>query len=172
MKKTLSKLVSLVLIGAMALSLAACGAGKKQVDPDDFEKKMEKVGFIVEEDDDEDAEESYVAYYLGEEEDSEEFVLITYYLFETNKDAKGCFDASYEDLKKEKDKGKLDGTTSKGSWKFTGEGEFNEDSALGEGEYYVVGIVAQKMVIIAYSAGDKASRKALDKALSELGYGD
>ena len=32
--------------------------------------------------------------------------------------------------------------------------------------------MGQKMVIIAYSAGDKASRKALDKALSELGYGD
>ncbi|MBR5975922.1 MAG: hypothetical protein IK020_12150 [Clostridiales bacterium] len=171
MKKTVEKLAALVMVGAMALSLAACGASKKQVEPKDFEKTLEKAGFIVEEDEDEDAEECRVAYY-SDEDNEEGWVILTYYLFKSSSDARSCFNASYDDLKEEKDKGKMDGTTSKNSWKFTGEGEFNSKSALGEGEYYVVGVVGQKMVIIGYATGDKASKKVLDKALSDLGYGD
>ncbi|MBO4688529.1 MAG: hypothetical protein J5636_08460 [Clostridiales bacterium] len=169
--KTLQKLVSVVLIGAMVLSLAACGAGKKQVEPKDFEKKLEKAGFTVDEEDDEDAKECRVAYYF-DEKNEDCWVILSYYLFESSSDARSCFNDSYDDLKKEKDKGRLDGDTSKNSWKFTGEGEFSDDSALGEGEFYVVGILAEKTVLIGYATGDKASKKALDKALSDLGYGD
>ena len=167
--KFLKKVAAIVLIAATVLSLTACGPTKKKVEPKDFKKKLEKKGFYVEEAEDEDAEENYYGIYYDEEDD-EVWVLIDYYLFDKASDAKSCFNASYDSMKKEKDKGKFDGETTKNTWKFTGDGEFTDDSKMGEGEYYIVGIVAEEMVIIAYSYGDKTSRKVLDDTLADLGY--
>ena len=52
--KTLKRLAALVLVGAMALSLAACGTSKKKVTAKEFKKIMKAADFDVAESEDED----------------------------------------------------------------------------------------------------------------------
>ena len=54
--KTLKRLAALVLVGAMALSLAACGTSKKKVTAKEFKKIMKAADFDVAESEDEDDE--------------------------------------------------------------------------------------------------------------------
>ncbi len=166
--KTLKKLTALLLVGAMTLSLAACGSSKKKVTSKEFKKIMKKADFTVTESSDDDADECFVA--TWEDEDGESFVYMTYYLFESKSDAKSCFNASYDELKEAKDDEEFEGDISKNSWKFTGEGEFTEGSEYEGTELYMVGILAEESMIIAMSTGDKAGKKALTNALSDLGY--
>ncbi|MBQ5966898.1 MAG: hypothetical protein IJL60_03875 [Clostridiales bacterium] len=46
--KTVKKMAAIVLVGAMALSMAACKKGGKKVSVDDFKKACEEVGLTVE----------------------------------------------------------------------------------------------------------------------------
>jgi|GEM_PF-1817865 hypothetical protein len=165
--KTLKRLTALVLVGAMALSLAACGASKKKVTVKEFKKILGKADFEVEEREDDDAEECWVAEYS---EDRDSGVSIYYYLFETKGDAKACFNASYDDLKAEEEDELFDGEIAKKSWYFTADGEFDKDSEIIEGEWYVVCVVAEESLLVCYSTSDKSSKKTLKKALSDLGY--
>ena len=80
--KTIKKLTAMLLVGAMALSLAACGgSSKKAVTSKEFKKTLEKADFSVEKSKDKDAEECYEAYYV--DEDGETYAYITYYKFES-----------------------------------------------------------------------------------------
>ena len=45
--KTVKKMAAIVLVGAMALSIAACKKGAKKVSADDFKKACEEVGLTV-----------------------------------------------------------------------------------------------------------------------------
>ena len=47
--KTVKKMAAIVLVGAMALSIAACKKGAKKVSADDFKKACEEVGLTVSE---------------------------------------------------------------------------------------------------------------------------
>ena len=169
--KTIKKLTAMLLVGAMALSLAACGgSSKKAVTSKEFKKTLEKADFTVEKSKDKDAEECYEAYYV--DEDGETYAYITYYKFESKKIAKECFSDSYDELKEEEDEELFDGDITKNSWKFTADGDFDEDSSIIEGEAYVVGVLAGDTVLICFSSADKAGKKVLNKALDSLGYGD
>lgn len=46
--KTVRKMAAIVLVGAMALSMAACKKSAKKVSADDFKKACEEVGLTVE----------------------------------------------------------------------------------------------------------------------------
>ncbi|MBO4650870.1 MAG: hypothetical protein IK109_06785 [Clostridiales bacterium] len=46
--KTVKKMAAIVLVGAMALSIAACKKSAKKVSVDDFKKACEEVGLTVE----------------------------------------------------------------------------------------------------------------------------
>ena len=170
--KTIKKLTAMLLVGAMALSLAACGgSSKKAVTSKEFKKTLEKADFTVEKSKDKDAEECYDAYY--EDEDGESYAYITYYKFESKKMAKECFSDSYDELKELEEDELFDGDITKNSWKFTAEGEFDEDSGIAYGEEaYAVGVLAGDTVLICFSSADKAGKKVLNKALDSLGYGD
>ncbi|MBQ5968291.1 MAG: hypothetical protein IJL60_11025 [Clostridiales bacterium] len=169
--KTIKKLTAMLLVGAMALSLAACGgSSKKAVTSKEFKKTLEKADFTVEKGKDKDAEECYEASYV--DEDGESYAYITYYKFESKKIAKECFSDSYDELKEEEDEELFDGDITKNSWKFTADGDFDEDSSIIEGEAYVVGVLAGDTVLICFSSADKAGKKVLNKALDSLGYGD
>ena len=168
--KTMKKLTALLLVGAMALSLAACGSSKKAVTAKEFKKTLEKADFSVEKSKDKDADECYVAMYA--DYDSDTYAYITYYKFESKSMAKDCFNDSYDELKELEEDELFDGEISKNSWKFTAEGEFDEDSGIELEEAYAVGVLAEDTVLICFSGSDKASKKVLNKALDSLGYGD
>lgn len=166
--KKLMKLTSLIMVGAIALSLAACGTSKKKVTAKEFKKILGKADFEVEQREDEDEEEEYwVANYS---EDSDSGVSIYYYLFETKGDAKASFNASYDDIIAEQDDEIFDGDIEKKSWYFTADGEFDKDSEIIEGEWYITCVVAEESLLVCYSTRDKSSKKVLKKALSDLGY--
>lgn len=170
--KTIKKLTAMLLVGAMALSLAACGgSSKKAVTSKEFKKALEKADFTVQKSKDKDADECYEAFYM--DEDGESYAYITYYKFESKSLAKECFSDSYDELKELEDDELFDGEITKNSWKFTAEGEFDEDSGIANGEEaYAVGVLAGDTVLICFSSADKAGKKVLNKALDSLGYGD
>ena len=165
--KTLKRLTALALVGAMALSLAACGSSKKKVTVKEFKKILGKADFEVEESEDEDAEECWDAKYV--EDDSG--VEIVYYLFESKGNAKACFNTSYDDLNEELDEDLFDGEVEKKSWYFTADGEFDKDSEILPGdERYIVCVVAEETLLVCYATPDKSAKKVLKNALSDLGY--
>lgn len=169
--KTIKKLTALLLVGAMALSLAACGSSKKAVTSKEFKKTLEKTDFTVQKSKDKDADECYEAFYT--DDDGESYAYITYYKFESKSMAKDCFSDSYDELKELEEDELFDGEITKNSWKFTAEGEFDEDSGIANGEEaYAVGVLAEDTVLICFSSADKAGKKVLNKALDSLGYGD
>ena len=169
--KTIKRMTALLLVGAMALSLAACGSSKKAVTSKEFKKTLEKADFTVQKSKDKDADECYEAFYTDDDEES--YAYITYYKFESKKLAKECFSDSYDELKELEEDELFDGEITKNSWKFTAEGEFDEDSGIANGEEaYAVGVLAEDTVLICFSSADKASKKVLNKALDSLGYGD
>lgn len=169
--KTIKKLTALLLVGAMALSLAACGSSKKAVTSKEFKKTLEKADFTVQKSKDKDADECYEAFYT--DDDGESYAYITYYKFESKSMAKDCFSDSYDELKDLEEEELFDGEITKNSWKFTAEGEFDEDSGIANGEEaYAVGVLAEDTVLICFSSADKAGKKVLNKALDSLGYGD
>ena len=63
--KTLKRLTALALVGAMALSLAACGSSKKKVTVKEFKKILGKADFEVEESEDEDADGYPLDFFIG-----------------------------------------------------------------------------------------------------------
>ena len=169
--KTIKRMTALLLVGAMALSLAACGSSKKAVTSKEFKKTLEKADFTVQKSKDKDADECYEAFYT--DDDGESYAYITYYKFESKSMAKDCFSDSYDELKDLEEDELFDGEITKNSWKFTAEGEFDEDSGIANGEEaYAVGVLAEDTVLICFSSADKAGKKVLNKALDSLGYGD
>ena len=169
--KILKRLTAVILVGAMALSLTACGSGKKKVTAKEFKKIMKAADYEVEESEDEDADECWEAYYTDEDNNG---VDIVYYLFDSKGDAKACFNQSYDDLKAEYDDELFDGDIEKKSWYFTADGEFDEDSDIlgGQmaGKWYITCIVAEETLLVCYSSPDKACKKNLKNVLSDLGY--
>ncbi|MBP5417965.1 MAG: hypothetical protein J6Y58_10650 [Clostridiales bacterium] len=169
--KILKRLTAVILVGAMALSLTACGSGKKKVAPKEFKKIMKAADYDVEEGEDEDADECWEAYYTDEDNNG---VDIVYYLFESKGDAKACFNKSYDDLKEEYDDELFDGDIEKKSWYFTADGEFDQDSEIiggnMAGKWYITCIVAEETLLVCYSTPDKASKKNLKNVLADLGY--
>ncbi|MBO4651598.1 MAG: hypothetical protein IK109_04290 [Clostridiales bacterium] len=171
--KTIKKLTALLLVGAMALSLAACGgSSKKAITGKEFKKTLEKADFIVNKSKDKDADECYEAMYRDISSGKNTSVLISYYKFESKSMAKQCFNDTYTDLEELEEDELFDGEMSKNSWKFTAEGEFDEDSGVNFEEAYVVGIVAEDTVLICFSTTDKAGKKVLNKVLDSFGYGE
>lgn len=164
--KTLKKLTALLLVGAMAISMAACGSSKKKVTAKEFKKSLEKADFTVEEGDDDEADEMWEAIYR----DGDSYVYIDYYVFESKKMAKKCFSDSYEELKELEEDGDFEGDIEKNSWRFTGDGDFSEDTSFGERSMYVAGVVAEETVLICYASSDKTGKKVLKKALADFGY--
>ena len=130
--KTIKRMTALLLVGAMALSLAACGSSKKAVTSKEFKKTLEKADFTVQKSKDKDADECYEAFY--NDDDGESYAYITYYKFESKSMAKDCFSDSYDELKELEEDELFDGEITKNSWKFTAEGEFDEDSGIANGE--------------------------------------
>ncbi|MBO4928183.1 MAG: hypothetical protein J5379_08040 [Clostridiales bacterium] len=147
--KTVKKLVAVVLVSAMALSLAACGGSKKKIDSAKFKEVMEKEGFtVMETDADEGAKESCLAY------NEDMSVMLTYSLFEKKDDAKEWFDGMYDSAKEAKDAGEVDKLSKSG----------NKITASGDGEYIVI-VMAEEMIIL--GTGDE---KSVDSAIKALGY--
>ncbi len=164
--KTLKKLTALLLVGAMAISMAACGSSKKKVTAKEFKKSLEKADFVVEEGEDEDADEKWSAAY----HDGDSYVYIDYYVFESKKLAKKCFNDSYDELKEVDEDGDFEGDIEKNSWRFTGDGDFSEDTVFGERSMFVAGVLAEETVLICYSSSDKTGKKVLKKVLADFGY--
>ena len=135
--KTVKKLVAVVLVGAMALSLAACGSKAKKISADDFKSKLEKEGFTVMDTgaSDEGVKSSMMAY------NEDMSVIVNYNIFESKDDAKKYFD----DMKSSAEEAKKDGSIEKlstSSSKITADG--------GDSGYIVV-VYAEDMIIMATS---------------------
>ena len=84
--KTVRKLAAIVLVGAMALSIAACKKGAKKVSADDFKKACEEVGLTVTEGSEEGLKQSIGA---KNEDDSLD---VSYMQAESTDDAKKGFE--------------------------------------------------------------------------------
>ncbi|MBQ6271594.1 MAG: hypothetical protein IJK65_07795 [Clostridiales bacterium] len=84
--KTVKKMAAIVLVGAMALSIAACKKGAKKVSADDFKKACEEVGLTVTEGSEEGLKQSIGA---KNEDDSLD---VAYMQAESTDDAKEGFE--------------------------------------------------------------------------------
>ena len=171
--KTLKRLAALVLVGAMALSLAACGTSKKKVTAKEFKKIMKAADFDVAESEDED-DETVKQVWEATYNDGDSGVYIVYYLFDSKGDAKASFSASYKDLEAEADDELFNGDVEKKSWYFTADGEFDEDSEIMggnmAGDWYITCVVAEETLLVCYSTPDKSAKKVMKNALADLGY--
>lgn len=85
--KTVKKMAAIVLVGAMALSIAACKKSAKKVSADDFKKACEEVGLTVTDLGASDgAKEQYEAV------NADQTIEATYVIAESKDDAKKGFD--------------------------------------------------------------------------------
>ena len=123
-------------------------------------------GFIVEESEDEDAQENWSAYQVDSKGN---IILISYYLFDSEELAKSCYDESYKELQQNQSSGSFDGYLTCGTWRFISEGTFYENSAIGEGEYRVLGLLSGKTVYIVIATKDESALETLAKGLYDLG---
>ncbi|MBO7564575.1 MAG: hypothetical protein J6T40_07000 [Clostridiales bacterium] len=152
--KTVKKLVSVVLIGAMALSMAACGGkGAKKVAPADFKSKLEAEGYTVVEATDENREEGVKTQFsaIGTS------VMISYSEYENKDDAKEFFDMTKDSAKKAKDDGEIDKLSTSSSRICA----TSEDS-------YIEFVYADDMIIMAMGGGENGKSDVAD-ALKILG---
>ena len=161
--KNLKKLVALVLVGAMSLSLVACG--EKKISAKEFKKALEKEDYEIDEMEDDDYEDYYWAY----DEDRE--VIAIYVTYEDKDDAKDDFDDLYEDVKDAKDDDEFEGTLKKTSNRITIKGEFDDNKKYGDSEMYMVVIRVDEMIITVMTDDtDKKAVKKVDEAIKALGY--
>ena len=149
--KTVKKMVAVVLVSAMALSLAACGKKLKKISADDFKSKLEGEGFMVMESEGEDGVKQEMMAY------SEGGVVITYSLYEKADEAKKAFDDMKDAAKEAKESGEID-SLSTSSNKLTAKSS----------DQYIVMINVDDMFIACMSSADSSSDA--DKALKALGF--
>ena len=152
--KTVKKLVSVVLIGAMALSMAACGSkGAKKVSPADFKSKLEAESYTVIEADEENREEGAKTQYsaIGSS------VMMSYAEYESKDAAKKIFDTAKDSAKAAKDAGEIDKLSTSSSRICA----TSEDS-------YIEFVYADDMVIMAMGGGENA-KSDVAAALKILG---
>lgn len=125
--------------------------------------KMESAGFEVELADDADAEENLVGSYMGA---NDTFVMIDYYRFAKESDAKKCFNDSYGELEDWIDDGSIENgkINSKTDTSFTAEGTLDGD------DLYVEGYISGDGVYLCYATRNSEGRSVLDKAVKELGF--
>lgn len=163
--KVMKKVSAMILVGAMALSMAACGDSAKKITGKEFKKAMQKADYEVEKSDYDDAEEEYVAY---NEEDS---IMVVYDLFESKSDAKSFFNDAYDSLKDAADDEEFDGDVEKKGNKITAKGTFEDSDEFADGDAYIVVVYAEEMAITAYARDNsKSTVKAVDKVIENLGY--
>ena len=151
--KTVKKLVAVVLVSAMALSLAACGKKMKKISSDDFKSKLEKEGFaLMENPESEDGiKESVMAY------NEDMSVMLTFSTYEKADEAKDTFNTMKDEAKKAKDNGEIDSLSTSS----------NKISAKSEDAYIVV-INVDEMFIYAVGEGENSGK--VDDALKALGF--
>ena len=163
--KTMKKVFAVVLVGAMALSLCACGGKKaKQLTAKEFKKTMKAEDYTVTNGDDDDFEE----YLVAVDEDGE--IQVNYYLFEDSDDAKDFFDEGVDSMKELKDEEDLDGSVKKSGTKFVADlsGEDDEGEEYG---MYLVCVRSGEMVITATTnETDSKTKKKVDAIVDTLCY--
>ena len=149
----LKKMVSVVLVGVMALSMAACGGSKaKKISAEDFKSKLEEKGYTVMETEptEEGVKSAVMAY------NSDMSVIVNHNIFGSKDDAKKFF----EDMKSSAEEAKKAGSIDKLS---TSSSKITAD---GGDEGYVVVVYAEDMIIMATSmSGDADAVKECIKTL-------
>ena len=163
--KTMKKVFAVVLVGAMGLSLAACGGKKaKQLTAKEFKKVMKAEDYSVSEGDDDDYEE----YLIAVDEDKE--IQVNYYLFEDSGDAKDYFEEGIDTMEEWKDEYDMDGSVKKSGNKFVADLS-GEDDDGDEGGIYLVCVRSGEMVITATTYEvDKSTKKKVDSIIDTLCY--
>ena len=163
--KTMKKVFAVVLVGAMGLSLAACGGKKaKQITAKEFKKTMKAEDYTVSDGHDDDYEE----YLIAVDEDQE--IQVNYYLFEDADDAKDYFDEGVDTMKEWKDEDDLDGSVKKSGNKFVADLS-GEDDDGDEGGIYLVCVRSGEMVITATTyETDSKTKKKVDAIIDKLCY--
>lgn len=163
--KSMKKVLAVVLIGAMGLSLAACGGKKaKKLTAKEFKKAMKAEDYSVEEGDDDDYEE----YLIAVDEDKE--IQVNYYLFEDSDAAKDYFDEGIEAMEDWQDEDDLDGSVKKSGSKFVADLS-GEDDDGDEGGIYLVCVRSGEMVITATTyETDSKTKKKVDSIIDTLCY--
>ncbi|MBP5417813.1 MAG: hypothetical protein J6Y58_09880 [Clostridiales bacterium] len=93
MKTTMKKVAAIVMVGAMALAMAACKKSAKKVSVDDFKKACEEVGLTVEDLGGGDgAKEQY------EVKNADNTLEVTYVIAEKSDDAKKAYEMATEGI--------------------------------------------------------------------------
>lgn len=164
--KTLKKLGTVLLVGAMLFSLAACGKSAKKISSKEFKETLEK--------------EEYSVVDLGADEDSkiqeqllatskDESIICTYYTFTDTDTATKFFDESYNQMKEAEKMDTFTGSVSKSGTKYTVNATVEEDGE--KEETYMVCVRSGEMVIAVMTesvAND--SVKAVDSVVNKLCY--
>lgn len=150
--KTVKKLASVVLVGAMALSIAACGSKSvKKISAEDFKSKLEAESYtVVASEEPEEGMKTQISA-IGEN------VVISYAEYESKDDAKKAFDEFKESAKAAKDAGEIEKLSTSSS----------RITATQEGAYIEI-VYAEDMFIMVMGSGDDAKKDAT-AALKVLG---
>lgn len=165
--KLTKKIGSILLVGAMLLSLSACGAKKaKKASADDFRAKLEEKGYQVAD---------YTEFVTGEDDVKQALMaegedgLFTYYVFNDSKAASDYFNKGYDQMKEVKNADGFKGSLTKSGDKITMNATYSED---GESEsVYAVCINADDMVLTCMAnANDDATVKKIDEIINSLCY--
>ena len=163
--KTMKKVFAVVLVGAMGLSLAACGGKKaKQLTAKEFKKVMKAEDYSVSEGNDDDYEE----YLIAVDEDKE--IQVNYYLFEVYGGGEKGRVINKSSRSEWKDEYDMDGSVKKSGNKFVADLS-GEDDDGDEGGIYLVCVRSGEMVITATTYEvDKSTKKKVDSIIDTLCY--
>lgn len=162
--KVLKRLAAVVLVGAMSLSLVACGDSAKKITSKEFTKIMKKAGYATMDGDDSECEEEIIAYSDNGQ------AMVVYDLFESKSDAKAFYKDAYDTIKEAEDDEEFDGKLTKDGNKTIANGTF-EDNQFFDGDAYIVVVYAEEMVITAYAHDNsKSTVKEVNKIIEKLGY--
>ena len=143
--KTVKKMAAIVLVGAMALSIAACKKSAKKVSVDDFKKACEEVGLTVE---DLGASDGVKEQY--EATNSDATLDVSYIVCESKDDAKKGFDMISSSADSLKDMGADVNTSS------------DKIEISIEGMMYSYAVRADDTVITVSGSGEEAASTAKD----------
>lgn len=131
----------------------------------EFKNVLEGKGFYVSEQEDDTSEECWMAL----SSNGYQITLIYYYRFANETNATDCYEASYEEMVQAQKDGQFSGKLEKYDGWFIGDGHFTEDSAFGEGDYYLKAVQDGTIIYVCVSTADEESRTLLDESLAALG---
>lgn len=138
-------------------------APAKKATLSEFKSAFEAEGFMIEEDYDDLGDENAIAY-------NDDFtMLVVYYDMKDVEEASEYYEQCYKDVVDAEKDGEFKGTITKNDWQFVATGEFEDDSFLGAGECYVMGLMVDDTVMLIVGLNQPKQMNPLKNAMQTLG---